>query len=75
MFYQQQPKKNKAEWSIKDSKIPVSWPNEGKIVFANYGCRYRQDLDFVLKDINAEILPGEKIGIVGKHVFKNSKRG
>ena len=56
----------KAEWSSKEAKVPVSWPNEGKIVFSNYGCQYRKDLDFVLKEINAEILPGEKIGIVGK---------
>lgn len=28
--------------------------------------QYRKDLDYVLKEINAEILPGEKIGIVGR---------
>ena len=56
----------KAEWSVKDVKVPKSWPSEGKIVLKNYGCKYRKELDFVLKDINVEILPGEKIGIVGR---------
>ena len=35
-------------------------------MLTNYSCKYRQELDYVLKDINAEILPGEKVGIVGR---------
>lgn len=46
--------------------VPESWPQKGSIKFVNYGLRYREDLDFVLKDINCEINPGEKIGIVGR---------
>jgi ATP-binding cassette subfamily C (CFTR/MRP) protein 1 len=32
----------------------------------NYAVRYRPDLDLVLHGISCEILPGEKIGIVGR---------
>lgn len=35
-------------------------------MFKNYSARYRDDLPFVLKDINLKIEKGEKIGIVGR---------
>jgi ATP-binding cassette subfamily C (CFTR/MRP) protein 1 len=54
------------EWHMNDTKIPQYWPNEGKIKLQEYGCKYRTDLDFVLNCINADIKPGEKIGIVGR---------
>jgi ABC-type multidrug transport system fused ATPase/permease subunit len=59
---------HEADWSKNDpdTKVPKSWPNEGKIILSNYACQYRKDLDFVLREINAEIMPGEKIGIVGR---------
>ena len=59
---------HEADWSKNDpdAKVPKSWPNEGKIILSNYACQYRKDLDFVLREINAEIMPGEKIGIVGR---------
>ena len=43
-----------------------NWPNEGKINFINVSTSYRPDTPLVLKDINIEIKPGEKIGIVGR---------
>jgi ATP-binding cassette subfamily C (CFTR/MRP) protein 1 len=43
-----------------------NWPNEGKINFINFSVSYRPDTPLVLKDINFEIKPGEKIGIVGR---------
>ena len=42
------------------------WPNEGKINFINYSTSYRPDTPIILKNINIEIKPGEKIGIVGR---------
>ena len=42
------------------------WVTSGKIVFDNFSARYRPNTDYVLKDINIEISPGEKIGIVGR---------
>lgn len=32
----------------------------------NYSTRYRPGLDLVVKDLNANIKPGEKVGIVGR---------
>ena len=42
------------------------WITHGKITFDNYSTRYRPDTDIVLKNLNFEIMPGEKIGIVGR---------
>ena len=42
------------------------WPNEGKINFINFSTSYRPDTPLILKNINIEIKPGEKIGIVGR---------
>ena len=39
---------------------------QGHIVLENIAFRYRPDLPLVLKNINLEIQPGEKIGIVGR---------
>jgi len=43
-----------------------SWPNQGKVVFDNFSMKYRDNCDLALHDINLEINPGEKIGIIGR---------
>jgi ABC-type multidrug transport system fused ATPase/permease subunit len=43
-----------------------SWPSEGKVNYENYSMKYRPNCDLALKDINININPGEKIGIVGR---------
>ncbi|KAF9436471.1 hypothetical protein BGZ76_003902 [Entomortierella beljakovae] len=49
-----------------DAYIPPNWPSHGRIQFKHYSTRYREGLDLVLKDISLEILPGERVGIVGR---------
>ncbi|KAL1984730.1 hypothetical protein VTN96DRAFT_8763 [Rasamsonia emersonii] len=44
----------------------IGWPAHGGVVFQNYSTRYRPGLDLVLKDINLDIKPREKIGVVGR---------
>lgn len=51
---------------IKDNRPPNSWPAHGAVSFVNYSTRYREGLDLVLKDINLNIKPHEKIGVVGR---------
>jgi ATP-binding cassette, subfamily C (CFTR/MRP), member 1 len=58
--------KQEPEWSIKETRPSSSWPEEGKIKIEKYFLKYRNDLDYVLKDLNVEINSGEKIGIVGR---------
>ncbi|KAI5309781.1 ATP-binding cassette, sub-C (CFTR MRP), member 9 [Ascosphaera atra] len=48
------------------NRPPVGWPPRGGVTFNNYSARYRPELDLVLKDINLEIKPHEKIGVVGR---------
>nr|QNH67948.1 ATP-binding cassette transporter subfamily C member 1 X9 [Brachionus plicatilis] len=55
-----------AAWIKEDSRPPLEWPAQGQINFDQFSVKYREELDFVLKDINCVIAPGEKIGIVGR---------
>ena len=57
--------KNTEKNNIKELE-EKNWPNEGKINFINFSASYRPDTPLVLKDINFEIKPGERIGIVGR---------
>ena len=47
-------------------KIPADWPTHGGIQIKNLTMRYRPNLPLVLKGVNLEIKPKEKIGIVGR---------
>ncbi|RLM00925.1 hypothetical protein CFD26_108711 [Aspergillus turcosus] len=44
----------------------IGWPAHGAVTFKDYSTRYRPGLDLVLKDINLDIKPHEKIGVVGR---------
>lgn len=44
----------------------ASWPSNGKVSYINYYMKYRPNCDMALKNINIEINPGEKIGVVGR---------
>lgn len=45
---------------------PLGWPKQGGIAFEGYSTRYREGLDLVLRDVNLNIKPHEKIGVVGR---------
>jgi len=45
---------------------PPNWPDKGAIVFKDLQMKYRDNLPLVLKGINANIKPREKIGICGR---------
>ncbi|ETN81117.1 ABC transporter, ATP-binding protein [Necator americanus] len=56
-----------ANWESEgDQRSPPGWPSEGRIQIHNYSTRYRQGLDLVVKSLNANIGPHEKVGIVGR---------
>lgn len=55
-----------AQAIIPDSRPPPNWPSKGSLTFINYTTRYRPDLEPVLKNITFSVLPGEKVGIVGR---------
>lgn len=54
-----------AAWEKPDS-VPKSWPSGGSVDFKNFGVRYREGLDLVLKDLNVHISAGDKVGVVGR---------
>jgi ATP-binding cassette, subfamily C (CFTR/MRP), member 4 len=43
-----------------------NWPKDGKLTFNSVFMRYNKDLNHVLKGVTFEILPGEKIGCIGR---------
>ncbi|KAJ7677817.1 P-loop containing nucleoside triphosphate hydrolase protein [Mycena polygramma] len=49
-----------------EPRPPVNWPSRGKITCQDLSVRYSPELPEVLHGINFEVLPGEKIGIVGR---------
>uniref|UniRef100_A0A8C7EUI1 Multidrug resistance-associated protein 1 n=1 Tax=Neovison vison TaxID=452646 RepID=A0A8C7EUI1_NEOVI len=55
-----------APWRVPEMTPPSTWPQVGRVEFRDYGLRYRENLDLVLKNINVTIEGGEKVGIVGR---------
>lgn len=51
---------------ISKNRPPISWPSQGAVSFNSYSTRYRPGLDLVLKNINLQIKPNEKVGVVGR---------
>lgn len=51
---------------VEGHRPPAHWPHDGAIAFKDYSTRYRPGLPLVLKNINLDIKPREKIGIVGR---------
>ncbi|CAD5112466.1 DgyrCDS1687 [Dimorphilus gyrociliatus] len=52
-----------------DKKFPPvsdSWPSNGSLTIKNVFMRYDESLPYSLKNINVNILSGEKIGVVGR---------
>ncbi|KAG5894554.1 hypothetical protein JTB14_021536 [Gonioctena quinquepunctata] len=45
---------------------PKSWPENGKIVFVNLNLKYSENDPYVLENVNFEVNPREKVGIVGR---------
>ncbi|UJR13227.1 hypothetical protein I4U23_000249 [Adineta vaga] len=57
---------SEAPWQISDKQVDSQWPINGKIQIEDLSVKYRENLQTVINDINIEIEPGEKIGIVGR---------
>jgi ABC-type multidrug transport system fused ATPase/permease subunit len=57
---------NSLELSEKENNNCTSFIKKGKINFINYSVKYRPDTPLILKNINLEIKPGEKIGVCGR---------
>lgn len=51
---------------VSKNKPKISWPAQGAVQFKDYSTRYRPGLGLVLKNINLDIKPHEKIGVVGR---------
>ncbi|OAX31090.1 P-loop containing nucleoside triphosphate hydrolase protein [Rhizopogon vinicolor AM-OR11-026] len=49
-----------------EPRPPASWPEHGVIKCENLVIRYAPELPNVLHNLNFEILPGEKVGILGR---------
>ncbi|XP_076589290.1 ATP-binding cassette sub-family C member 8 isoform X2 [Chaetodon auriga] len=54
------------EGLLSASQVPDGWPQEGEIKIQNLSVRYDTTLKPVLKNVNAHINPGQKVGICGR---------
>ncbi|XP_073328263.1 ATP-binding cassette sub-family C member 8 [Pagrus major] len=48
------------------TQVPDGWPRQGEIKIQNLSVRYDATLKPVLKNVNAHISPGQKVGICGR---------
>ncbi|KAJ2490225.1 Multidrug resistance-associated protein 1 [Coemansia sp. RSA 2050] len=55
-----------APYVIDECRPEPDWPYDGAIQMRNYTMRYAEGLKPALNNINLDIRPGEKIGIVGR---------
>jgi ATP-binding cassette, subfamily C (CFTR/MRP), member 1 len=53
-------------FNIVSTLPPAEWPEKGGIRFENVQMAYREGLPNVLKGLSLDIMPGEKVGIVGR---------
>jgi ABC-type multidrug transport system fused ATPase/permease subunit len=51
---------------VDDNRPPGNWPSKGSVEFIAYSTRYRKDFNLVLKKLTFKVLPGEKVGVVGR---------
>lgn len=52
-----------ADWRINETEPAPNWPQRGHVRFSNFSLRYRDNLDLVLKGIDCDIAPGEKVNL------------
>jgi ATP-binding cassette subfamily C (CFTR/MRP) protein 2 len=62
--------KNREELKIKSKERrklkPDGWPERGRLDFIDLKCRYRKNLDLVLRGLTVTFTGGHKIGVVGR---------
>jgi ABC-type multidrug transport system fused ATPase/permease subunit len=51
---------------VPENRPAANWPSKGSVEFIGYSTRYRSDFDLVLRHITFKVLPGEKVGVVGR---------
>ena len=47
-----------------EKRPPATWPEHGSIQFSEYSTRYRAGLDLVLKNLNCDVQPGERVNLI-----------
>lgn len=49
-----------------EAVVPAEWPTVGAVSFKKVNLRYRPDCDKVLNDLEFDVKPGHKVGVVGR---------
>lgn len=52
---------SEAELYIENTRMPLSWPQEGKVSFKKVFAKYRDGLEYVIRGCSFDIHGGEKV--------------
>ncbi|KAJ2065106.1 ABC transporter C member 13 [Coemansia sp. S146] len=55
-----------APYVVDNCRVPSEWPHSGNVEFKDLSVKYRAHQAYALKNLNINLRPGEKIGIVGR---------
>ena len=55
-----------APWVFPTNRPGRDWPERGEVEFSNFGLRYREGLDLVIRDINVTVGQKEDLSCEGK---------
>ncbi|KAJ2871059.1 Canalicular multispecific organic anion transporter 1 [Coemansia aciculifera] len=58
--------KPEAPYAVDNCRVPSEWPHNGNVEFKDLSVKYGAHQPYVLKNLNINIRPGEKVGIVGR---------
>jgi len=49
-----------------EGSLPAHWPSEGRVEFRDVWMRYRPELPPALRGVSFTILPGQRVGLIGR---------
>ncbi|KAJ2884125.1 Transporter of the ATP-binding cassette (ABC), partial [Coemansia aciculifera] len=58
--------KPEAPYAVDNCRVPSEWPHNGNVEFKDLSVKYGAHQPYVLKNLNINLRPGEKVGIVGR---------
>ncbi|KIW11357.1 hypothetical protein PV08_10657 [Exophiala spinifera] len=52
--------------ACENNNVEAQWPSKGGITLSRFGASYSEDSELVLRNVDLQIRPGEKVGVCGR---------